>query len=105
MNAGLAGGIAGAVIGLAGGLVGAWAGIRNTKGPRERAFVLRAILLLWACMALFLAGLLLLPKPYNWFLWAPYGILLPLVIRSWNRRQARLRDEEERDQGSGGVGR
>jgi hypothetical protein len=56
-------------------------------------------------MALFLAGLLLLPKPYNWFLWAPYGILLPLVIRSWNRRQARLRDEEERDQGSGGVGR
>jgi hypothetical protein len=53
MNAGLAGGIAGAVIGLAGGLVGAWAGIRNTKGPRERAFVLRAILLLWACMALF----------------------------------------------------
>ena len=36
------GAIAGAVIGLAGGAVGTWFSIRNTNGPRERAFMVKA---------------------------------------------------------------
>ena len=39
MNPGLIGGIAGGVIGIAGGLVGTYFSIKNTRGPRERAFV------------------------------------------------------------------
>ena len=44
--------------------------------------------------AIGLANLLMLPKPYNWFLWLPYGIALPPGIRWCNQRQARIRAED-----------
>ena len=40
-----------------------------------------------------------LPKPYNWLLWIPYGIALPLTIIRWNKRQMEIRNEEKLGQG------
>ncbi len=94
MDVGLVGGIVGGVIGVAGGLVGTYFSIKNTAGPRERSFMIRVSAIAWLAITAFLAGLMLLPKPYNWLLWVPYAIALPLSIRSLNQRQRQIRAEE-----------
>lgn len=97
MHPGMMGAIVGSALGLLGGAVGTYFSIRNTRGPKERAFVIKATGVTWAAVTLFLAGLLLLPTPYRFLLWIPYAILLPVGIRKWNREQARIRDEESRE--------
>ncbi|MDX9868455.1 MAG: hypothetical protein RBT78_11055 [Kiritimatiellia bacterium] len=95
---------AGCLVGLAGGVVGTWASVRNTNGPRERAFMIRACAVIWVAGLAFLALMFLLPMPWRHLLWIPYGILLPLGIITGNRRQQRIRDEE-RDEGENESGR
>ncbi len=97
MDAGTMGGIIGGGIGLAGGVVGTYFSIKNTNGSRERAFMIKVSAIAWVVVTAFLAGLLLLPKPYNWFMWLPYGIALPLGIRWCNQRQLKIRAEEAAD--------
>ncbi len=89
------GGVLGGVIGLAGGVVGTYFGIRNTHGPRERRFMVRAAVVVWVAILLFLALLLALPSPWRFLLWIPYGILLPVGIILGNRRQQQIRREED----------
>ena len=105
-TSGLFGGLAGGLVGTLGGAVGTYFSIRNTAGPRERAFVVRASVLCWVAVVLFLIALILTPRPYAWLLWVPYSLLLPLAILAWNRRQALIRSEEalhaEQVAGSGG---
>jgi len=91
---GLIGGIVGIVGGIAGGAIGTYFSIKNTNGPRERAFVIKASIVAWIAILAFLAGLLLLPSPYRYFLWGPYAILLPMGILTWNKKQAQIRREE-----------
>ena len=94
MDAGMMGGIIGGTVGLAGGAIGTYFSIRNTRGPRERAFMVKASVIAWVVVTAFLVGLLMLPKPYNWLMWVPYGIALPLGIRWCNQRQLKIRAEE-----------
>jgi len=94
MNAGLIGGIVGGVIGVLGGLVGTYFSIKNTSGPRERTFMIRVAGLTWVAVTVFLIGLLMLPRPFNFLLWVPYGVVLPLGILWCNRRQRAIRAEE-----------
>ncbi len=98
MHPGMIGGIAGGVIGLIGGLIGTYATIHNTRGPRERAFTIRASIIGWIVGLVFLALLFLLPTPWRFLVWVPFGILLSLGINRWNRTQQRIREEESRDQ-------
>ena len=91
MDAGLLGGIIGGIAGGGGGAIGTYFSIKNTRGPRERAFVVKAAAVTWVAVIVFVALLLLLPRPYNNLLWIPYGILLPLGIVKFNKRQAELR--------------
>jgi len=98
---GLIGGIAGGVIGVAGGLVGTYFSVKNTNGPRERAFMVKSAVVCWLGIILLLALLLGLPDPYRWFVWIPYGILLPLGITFGNRRQEAIRREEAGEQAQG----
>ena len=94
MDAGLVGGIAGAVIGVLGGLAGTYFSIKTTVGPRERRFMIRAAIVAWVAVSAFVVGLLALPRPYNLLLWIPYAIALPLGLLWSNRRQRLIRDEE-----------
>ncbi len=91
---GMLGGIIGSVLGLLGGIVGTYFSIKNTRGPRERAFAIKASILAWVFLAAFLGALLLLPPTQRFWPWLPYVVVLPLGIRSWNRRQSKIRKEE-----------
>lgn len=95
MNTGLIGPILGSVLGILGGVVGTYFSIRNTQGPRERTFMIRAALLCWLLLAAFGAALFLLPGTRPW-LWIAYSILLPVGVTYTNKRQAALRREEQR---------
>ncbi len=88
------GGVLGGMVGLAGGVIGTYFSIRNTHGPRERRFMVRAALVTWVAVVTFLVLLLVLPSPWRWLLWVPYGILLPMGIIFGNRRQQQIRREE-----------
>lgn len=94
MDAGVIGGIVGGVIGVLGGLVGTYFSIKNTAGPRERAFMIQVAVVAWLAVTVFLVGLFVLPRPFNFLLWVPYGIALPLGILWCNRRQRAIRAEE-----------
>ena len=94
MNAGLIGGITGSIIGIAGGLIGTYFSIKNTNGPKERAFMIKAATSFWILGIIFVALLLLLPSPYKWFMWIPYSILFPLSIHFMNRRLQQIKQAE-----------
>jgi hypothetical protein len=96
MDAGLVGGIIGGTLGLAGGAIGTYASIKNTAGPRERQFMIRTAIAAWVLITLFLILLFVLPNPYRWFIWIPYGVALPLAVVSLNRKQQAIRLEEQR---------
>jgi fatty acid desaturase len=91
---GLVGGIGGGVIGLMGGALGTYFSIKNTAGPRERAFMVKVAALGWVAVTAFLAALWFTPSPYRFLWWLPYGLLLPWAIRTGNRRQEEIRREE-----------
>lgn len=94
MEAGTIGGIIGGVVGFAGGIIGCYFSIKNTQGPHERAFMVRVSIVAFVGVILFLIGLVMLPRPYNFLMWIPYAIALPLGIRWSNRRQLKIRTEE-----------
>lgn len=88
------GGIAGGLIGIAGGIFGTRCSIKNTNGPRERAFIIRAAACYWIGGLLFLGLLFALPMAYRGLLWIPYSILLPAGIVFGNRKQQAIRQAE-----------
>ncbi len=94
MHPGTIGAIVGSIIGIAGGVFGTYCGIKNTNGPKERKFMIKASVIAWIGVGIFLALLFLLPHPYRWFMLIPYVILLPLGINYANKRQAQIRAEE-----------
>lgn len=96
MDVGMMGGILGGALGLAGGALGTYFSIRNTRGTRERGFMVRVAAVGWALIIAFLLSLHVTPEPYKWLLWVPYGIGLGLGIAWCNRRQGHIRAEEQR---------
>ena len=93
------GGIAGSLLGLAGGIIGIYFTIKNTNGPRERRFTIRASAVVCVAAALFLVLMFTIPRPYNALLWIPYAILLPLGLKYWNKTQLEIRKKESAEQG------
>ena len=91
----LVGAIGGSLIGLFGGVAGTWVSIRATKGPKERAFVIRASLVCWAAILVFLAALFLIPTPWNFLLWLVYVPALIVGIRRFNAGAASARVEDK----------
>ena len=87
-------GIAGGIIGLGGGLFGTYCTLRSAKGPRERAFLVKASVICWVLVLGFVAGMLLIPTWHKHLLWIPYALLLTLGIRYVNSNQQRIRKEE-----------
>lgn len=92
---GLVGGLAGSAIGVIGGMAGMYFSIKNTHGPRERAFVIRGAVFAAIAVTLFLALMFLLPEPHRHLLWIPYGIALSVGIVYSNKRQREIALEEQ----------
>lgn len=96
MNPNTVAAIAGSLIGLAGGVVGTWMSIRNAKGPKSRAFIVRMSAGMWLLIALLFGLLMSIPRPYSLLIWPIYGICLGYGIRWGNRRLAEI-EKAERD--------
>ena len=83
-----------AAIGVAVGAVGTCIGIKQTQGPRERAFVIRETVFWWAAAIAYLFCLWLMPKPYIVYLSFFSFMAIYAAVRSSKKRQARIRSEE-----------
>ena len=94
MNIGIIGGIIGGGLGLMGGIFGTYCSIKNTNGPKEKAFMIKASVIGWIGIIVFLILMFLLSNPYRFYLWIPYGIILPVAIIKGNKIQAKIRQEE-----------
>ncbi len=97
MNAGLIGGILGVTIGIIGGLIGTYASIKNTNGPKEKAFMIKAAIVFWIASMVFLLSLILLPKPYNFLPWIVYLIALPMAIIYINKKQREIQEKKKKE--------
>lgn len=84
----------GAAVGVLGGVLGTYATLKNTKGPRERAFVVRASALCWVLILAFVVAIVRIPGWYNLIMFIPYVILLVFAGWWWNQAQMRIRREE-----------
>ncbi len=93
---GLTGGIVGGIIGVAGGLLGTYFSIKNTNGPRERAFVIKASIACWIFVLTFVSGMCLIPGLYKLLLIPVYVVGLMAGILLWNKQQAQIRLEESK---------
>ena len=89
-----AGGVLGGVLGTLGGVIGTYFSIKNTNGPKERSFMVKFAVVGWITLIIFLVLMLLLPNPYRFLLWIPFGIVLPLGIRYGNGKQQEIRKHE-----------
>ena len=94
MNIGIIGATIGSIIGLIGGIIGTYFSIKNTNSPKEKTFMIKISIIGWIGIIAFLALMFLLPSPYRFFLWIPYGIILPIVIIKGNKILAKIRQEE-----------
>jgi len=91
---GIIGGIIGSIIGLIGGIIGTYCSIKNTNGHKEKTFMVKISIIGWIGIIAFLALMFLLPSPYRFFLWIPYGVILPIAIIKGNKILAKIRQEE-----------
>jgi hypothetical protein len=91
---GVIGAATGVIVGMAGGVIGTLNSLRHAKGPREKHFLIRASIVCWVSITIFIALLVLLPMPARMILWIPYALLLTQGINYWNRTQQKIRDEE-----------
>jgi serine/threonine protein kinase len=96
MNPGLMVGLAGSVAGVGGGLIGTYFSIKNTKGPRARAFVIKVSVLCWSFVLVFVLGMCLIPGLYKLFLIPVYFIGLVAGILRWNMELERISLEESK---------
>lgn len=92
---GIIGGVLGALIGVAGAALGTYFSIKNTKSPRERAFMVKVAIFFWIFVIALLAALLAVPPRWKLGIWAVYGMFLPASIFLLNREQRLIRQQEE----------
>jgi len=96
MDAGIIGAILGSAIGILGGVIGTYFSIKNTKGPRERAFIIKASVICWIFILAFLVCMYLLPGIYKASLMLVYIMVLPAGILLWNKKQKQIYLEESK---------
>jgi purine-cytosine permease-like protein len=85
--------VAGLIVVVAG-LAGAYLSIKNTKGPRERAFMIKAIIIGWIFVLALVFGLRVLPRSYHVLIIPIYIAGAVAGIMYSNKKQAQIRAEE-----------
>ena len=87
---------------VAGASIATYTTIRDTKGPKEHAFVTRSCLLAWLAIAFLLTLIYYVPPPYNYFLLIPYFIHLPIMTYRFASKQQIIRYAEAMGADRGG---
>ncbi len=93
MDAGMVGGIAGAVVGCMGGAIGTYCSLVNASRPRERALTIRFSAFCWLWIAAWMVFAFLAPRPWGRF--APLATLITIAIPWCNRKLAEARAADE----------
>ena len=68
--------------------------LQHTRGPQERAFVIRACTICWLGGILSVAGLLLIPAPWKFGIVILYLLKIATSVSRWHRRRLALRAED-----------
>ena len=97
MNPGIIAAIVGGAVGVLGGVIGTYFSIRNTNGPRERAFVIQASVVCVVFVLAFVGCMCLLPGVYKIYIVPVYIVVLVAGIQFCNKKQQRIRREESKD--------
>ena len=84
----------GVVVLILGGALATAVSLANTRGPRERAFVAKVCAGGWVAAIALVAGLVLIPRPFGFLLWLPFGIAVPLALTKARRHQQQIRTAE-----------
>ena len=71
--------------------------VRNTRGPKERAYVLSHCVGAWSVIVLLFLLMAVVPSPYRYFLLVPYFVHLPIATYRFTLRQQIIRHREEQD--------
>ena len=87
---GLIGTVVGSIVGVAGGLLGTWMSIRNLPRGEQRNFMVRMAVVGWMGALGFCVALLLIPTPWNGFLWIVYVPGLCVFMRHVNGVSGRV---------------
>lgn len=90
------------VVALAGGAWGTLSCIRSAQGRRERAFVVRACLTMWALVAALLAAVAVLPSPWRYAVLLAFFIAAPILIYRMATVHQLIRLLEQRGPGEPG---
>jgi hypothetical protein len=96
-HAGVVAAVIGSVGGVFGGLLGTYVSIRATNGPRERAFVVRCSVAMWAGITLFVGLMLWMTSPAKFLLFVPYSFGFPIAMRRLSGAQSKIREDEARE--------
>ncbi len=91
---GWGGGLLGILLGFGGAFLGTYIPYRQAKSPRQKSLILKSAAFFLSFVVIFLAGLMMLPLPWNHLLWIPYIVILVTSIRWFNNRQRLLVEEE-----------
>ena len=84
-------------VALIGGGLASWSNIRQTQGPRERAFVIRICIIAWVLILSMLGLMYVLPVPYRYAVMLFYFFGLPVLIYRWSKTHQLIRLMEARD--------
>lgn len=85
-------------VALIGGGLASWSNVRQARGPRERAFVVRICILSWMLILSMLGLMYALPSPYRYGAMLFYFVGLPLLIYRWSKTHQLIRLMEAREQ-------
>ena len=77
------------------GIVGTLQSVKNTKGPKERAFAAQSNMFAWIAIAFFFITLYFLPEPYNYMVVVVYFVVFPFVVYRASSRRLLIRRLEE----------
>jgi hypothetical protein len=81
-------------VAVLGALITTYFSIRNVEGARERAFVIKASVLLWVTLGLYCAVVSFLPSPYPMFLFPIFLVFWTGGERKLRKMQAKIREED-----------
>lgn len=84
-------------VALLGGAIASYYNIRNSRGPKERAFVTKACVIAWAVILSMLVAVYLLPAPWRYAAAAGYFIVCPILVYKWATTHQLIRMVEDKE--------
>ncbi len=93
----LIGAVIGSFIGIACGVIGSYFCIKNTKGPAQRSFSIKFVVIAWLLISLYLVLAFTIPVEYKPYMQIVYVFLLITAIVWGNRQLRAIHNSEQKE--------